>query len=737
MSETLNLFYTRFTRQYHTEPAINTAYISTLDKAIAGLKLAPWKQARRDIVPTMPLSDPTLTFEDPAYDTFKASGDAAASKQAAYVGMAAYRFTVPADALAGTPANIVSMTIQANADKFNWKGLLISAYISASETPSADWDELRTGDIATAIDGTFRGVLYDDTPATKTATNKSEAIILTPVSPLAPNTYLWVIVQLAGWEYNKYEYWIEGSGMLTGNECSVTFDRSVNADPTGTTFEYPVELEDLYEPSKVFPLGFGLRETVSGWGYASSGSMFRAYDVQSPLALACTPTYTLAIKSDGTIVGTGTAQYGELTGIPAGTYKSITASTGHCLAIRSDWLLVGWGTNANNRLPDGDLTNCISCGAGYLFSVGVKANGTVFANGTEYGNEVSGPPTTPTPAIACAAHGYGCALLLNNGTVAGYGFQTGCTGIRAGLTNAIAVAHGDNYVLALRSDGTVDCWGYSTVASSVPDGLNNVVAISAGSKHAMVLKSDGTVVCWGSNVHGETTVPNDLIGVTAIAASCNPQYSNSARSVVAATRGTQWFNTTASCKKSDAENVPSGMDSDSARQLMLTQAAARATYISEISADSGSIGVANTGASFYITATTCCLSYSVSLTNSLPNKIHFSLPSLVAEVYGELYIRVLFLKDTNTILTSPLSTLAKWQTLWNGGIPTGYTLLAATKVRHQGFVNSVTVPLPSPGYSGTFWMVVLPLHAPLTGDSTSWDITQTGFNTSSILLLRD
>ncbi len=67
--------------------------------------------------------------------------------------------------------------------------------------------------------------------------------------------------------------------------------------------------------------------------------------------------------------------------------------------------------------------------------------------------------------------------------------------------------------------GTVAAWGYnSNGQTTVPDGLTNVTAIAAGCFHTVALKSDGTVVAWGDNGSGETTVPDGLSGVTAIAA---------------------------------------------------------------------------------------------------------------------------------------------------------------------------------------------------------------------------
>jgi uncharacterized repeat protein (TIGR02543 family) len=67
--------------------------------------------------------------------------------------------------------------------------------------------------------------------------------------------------------------------------------------------------------------------------------------------------------------------------------------------------------------------------------------------------------------------------------------------------------------------GTVVAWGYNGHGqTTIPEGLGGVTAIAPGGEHTLALKSDGTVVAWGWNDSGQTTIPAGLNSVMAIAA---------------------------------------------------------------------------------------------------------------------------------------------------------------------------------------------------------------------------
>lgn len=118
----------------------------------------------------------------------------------------------------------------------------------------------------------------------------------------------------------------------------------------------------------------------------------------------------------------------------------------------------------------------------------------------------SSPPVTRIISMAAVPERTEIVAWGSNGS--------GQATVPAGLSNAVAVAVGDNHSLALLANGSVVAWGASgTPETLVPAGLSNVVRIAAGGRQSYALKSDGTVVSWGSQ-----SVPGDLSEVITIAA---------------------------------------------------------------------------------------------------------------------------------------------------------------------------------------------------------------------------
>jgi trimeric autotransporter adhesin len=245
----------------------------------------------------------------------------------------------------------------------------------------------------------------------------------------------------------------------------------------------------------------------------------------------------------------------------------IAAGMNHSLAVLSDGTVVGWGLNSSGQSTgsvsfnpdratgvvkvDGQvLSNVVAVAAGWGQSQAVKSDGSPAAWGTGFDGARIGVPTWLGDVVSVAGWSSLAAKsdgkivnILDGHTLNGISnivavsapksprkshlivLQRDGVVLQVRLTsppstsfvvsNATAIAAGGLNNLALKRDGTVFAWGGD---SRVPPGLSNVVAISAGQSHSLALKNDGTVVAWGATDRPAASVPAGLSNVVAIAA---------------------------------------------------------------------------------------------------------------------------------------------------------------------------------------------------------------------------
>ncbi|HRZ56278.1 MAG TPA: hypothetical protein P5525_12570 [Candidatus Paceibacterota bacterium] len=247
--------------------------------------------------------------------------------------------------------------------------------------------------------------------------------------------------------------------------------------------------------------------TIVGWGAGTPGTSGHPHYGQATppsglhdvVAIAAGVWHSLALKADGTVMGWGANDSGRATGVAGGPPGPVTingqplngvvaiaAGGDHSLALKTDGTVVGWGYNAWSQ------------------ATGVE-------NGPPGPVTISGQPLNGVVAIAAGASSYHSLALKADGTVVGWGDNSsGQTTMPAAENgDVVAIAAGNDHSLALKADGTVVGWGNNyRGATTMPAAWNHdVVAIAAGNDDSLALKADGTVVGWGVNSSGQTTVP--------------------------------------------------------------------------------------------------------------------------------------------------------------------------------------------------------------------------------------
>jgi alpha-tubulin suppressor-like RCC1 family protein len=228
------------------------------------------------------------------------------------------------------------------------------------------------------------------------------------------------------------------------------------------------------------------------------------------------------------VIGWGSSNSGEATGIIGGSTNGIVTVAGqalsnivsvacgsaHGLALKGDGTVIAWGWNFYGQATvPGGLSNVTAIAAGENFSVALKQDGTVTAWGNNGDYQLTNTPMSLNNVVAVSAGTTHIVALKNDDTVTGWGVPKA----PLDLSNIVAVATGSGYYsdnLALKKDGTVIEWGANGDKIPVPDGLSSVVAIATGESYCMALDKKGIVTEWNNRNNQASEI---LSNVTAIA----------------------------------------------------------------------------------------------------------------------------------------------------------------------------------------------------------------------------
>ena len=196
-----------------------------------------------------------------------------------------------------------------------------------------------------------------------------------------------------------------------------------------------------------------------------------------------------------------------------------TVSAGHChtVGLKADGTVLAAGSNEYGQCDVSGWTNVVAVSAGGFHTVGLKADGTVLAVGINDNGrcDVSGW----TDVVAISAGTWHTVGLKADGTVVAAGSNEYGQCDVSGWTNVVAVSAGVWNTVGLKADGTVVATrgGYNGSGQWDVSGWTDVVAVSAGSMHTVGLKADGTVVATKGNSSGCCDVSGwtDVVAVSA------------------------------------------------------------------------------------------------------------------------------------------------------------------------------------------------------------------------------
>lgn len=284
------------------------------------------------------------------------------------------------------------------------------------------------------------------------------------------------------------------------------------------------------------------------------------------VAVAAGYVHSLALKADGTVLAWGNDAGGQLgndaaledKAVPvpvSGATGIIAISAGYyfSLALKSDGTMLAWGNNSRGQLGDSAIkadkptpvavngaSDIVAIAAGSEHSLALKADGTMLAWGLDLEGALGDnapllDQTLPVPVanavgiVSIAAGTSHSLALTSSGNVLAWGSDFGgqlgdnvakvnkSTPVLVnGASQIMAIAGGLFHSLALTSSGTMLAWGSDTYGELGdgtqvnPQGLpvnvenvSNIVSIAAGGHFSLALKSDGTLQSWGYDNAGQ------------------------------------------------------------------------------------------------------------------------------------------------------------------------------------------------------------------------------------------
>jgi len=235
---------------------------------------------------------------------------------------------------------------------------------------------------------------------------------------------------------------------------------------------------------------------------------------------SCGSSYTLAIKTDGTLWGWGANFLGGLgdgttnsksspiqTIAGGNTWDKVSAGGIHAASIKTDGTLWLWGSGASGQLgvTAGNYSspiqtviggnNWVQVSCGYKVTAAIKSDGTLWAWGLnssgELGDNTVVNRSSPVQTIT-----------------GGSTWSSVSVGLADGAGTASTVA-------AIKTDGTLWLWGMGTsgqlgdntiVSRSSPvqtiAGGSTWSSVSVGANYCAAIKNDGTLWSWGGNGNG-------------------------------------------------------------------------------------------------------------------------------------------------------------------------------------------------------------------------------------------
>lgn len=222
-------------------------------------------------------------------------------------------------------------------------------------------------------------------------------------------------------------------------------------------------------------------------------------------------SFTVAIRNDGTAVGTGDNSYGQLNFGDWTDLVSIAGGGYHTVGLKSDGTVVAVGMNHYGQCDVSYWKDIIAISAGKYHTVGLRSDGTVLATGNndEDQCDVSGWDDVrliaagATFTVAVCNDGRAVATGLYD--VSSYSAGTPSNDARFWPSSLQFIDANQTMMGGVTAEGTVVLDGYCRYTINYEDSAN-IKEIAIGGAHVLFLQQRGVVFGLGANGNNQCSI---------------------------------------------------------------------------------------------------------------------------------------------------------------------------------------------------------------------------------------
>jgi len=228
-----------------------------------------------------------------------------------------------------------------------------------------------------------------------------------------------------------------------------------------------------------------------------------------------TYTYTLGLKTDGTVVATGSnlegqcnvSHWTDVVYLTTGTCNWDGIFGSQTVALREDGTVLVAGTGSDSWCDVSswhDIVSVSTCGA---HLVGLKSDGTVLAVGNPQESWGLNPKRYDVSGwhdiIAVKTFALHTMGLKSDGTLVATGNNDSYNQLNVSKWIDIVEFTTDSHTVGLRPDGTVAVVGLNDYGQCNIRNWSDIAAIYSTHTHTVGIRSDGTAVAVGDNQYGQ------------------------------------------------------------------------------------------------------------------------------------------------------------------------------------------------------------------------------------------